>query len=136
MDLCCTSVEVEDVARGQDFEVIVSRVATETDCKQSVFRPGIQCEYPRREKEKRLRQRGETSACMRLGFLSRGQTSEVMCGESTRERHELLDYTTGSTMATCLFDSEESSVALGTPARRDGRQAERRAQSHERRAGR
>ena len=78
-------VEVEDVARGQDFEVVVSRVATEADCMQSVFRPSMQCES-RREEEKRLRQRGETgqrasahwSACMRLRFLSNGKTPEII----------------------------------------------------------
>ena len=42
-------MEVEDVARGQHFEVVVSRVATEADCMQSVFRPSMQCES-RREK--------------------------------------------------------------------------------------
>ena len=86
-------VEVEDVARGQDFEVVVSRVATEADCMQSVFGPSMQCGYSRREEEKRLRQRGETvqwasahwSACMRLRFLSNGKTPEIMCRESTRE---------------------------------------------------
>ena len=87
------------------IRVVVSRVATEADCMQSVFGPSMQCGYPRRENEKRRRQRGETgqrasahsSACMRLCFLGVGQTSEVMCRESTRERHELLDNATRST---------------------------------------